>query len=311
MSSEKSQATVAAAVSPTPAWRGYWKLTRLHLWPAGTILFFWPCIWGITMTAYAQSLPPKIIAVQGAVYLLGCTIRHNAACVWNDICDRDFDRQVERTKIRPIASGAISIPAALGFLAAHLVAFIGILALAGPEALKIGLFGLFTFEAIYPLSKRFTHWPQAWLGFDCAWGFPVVWVSNNPNADLRIIAALVLGVVCWTIHFDTVYACQDKEDDVNAGVHSCALLFGDYLRPILSVFAAGFVASLAYVGVLNGQGPLYFAVTVGGAALHMLWQLTRPDMEKEGGKIWRSNNDLGYVIWGGMLLDYAHKLMVA
>lgn len=179
------------------------------------------------------------------------------------------------------------------------------------DRLKIGLFGLFTFEAIYPLSKRFTHWPQAWLGFDCAWGFPVVWVSNNPNADLRIIAALVLGVVCWTIHFDTVYACQDKEDDVNAGVHSCALLFGDYLRPILSVFAAGFVASLAYVGVLNGQGPLYFAVTVGGAALHMLWQLTRPDMEKEGGKIWRSNNDLGYVIWGGMLLDYAHKLMVA
>ncbi|PCH36425.1 hypothetical protein WOLCODRAFT_140414 [Wolfiporia cocos MD-104 SS10] len=151
--------------------------------------------------------------------------------------------------------------------------------------MKIGLLGLLTFETIYPLSKRFTHWPQAWLSFDCAWGLPVAWVAVNDSIDWRLVSALVVGIAYWTIHFDTIYVCPDKKDDIHAGVHSCALLFGDYIRPILSFFASIFVLSLAYAGYENQQGPLYFTVTVAGTAAHMFWQLTRPNLEKEGTKI--------------------------
>ena len=91
----------------------------------------------------------------------------------------------------------------------------------------------------------------------------------------------------WTIHFDTVYALQDKEDDVKAGVHSCALLFGSWVRPILSVFATFFVATLAYAGYLNHQGVFYYVIAVGGTGLHILWQLATPDLVANGGKIWK------------------------
>ncbi|CCM01329.1 uncharacterized protein FIBRA_03378 [Fibroporia radiculosa] len=287
-----------ASPNPSPTWKSYWRLTRIHLWPAGTILFFWPCMWALTMCGYALGLPPRQLAIQAFAYLVGCTIRHNAACIWNDICDREFDRQVERTKSRPIASGSITVPAALLFLAVHCFVLIAVLALAGQEASKVGLFGLLTFEMVYPLSKRFTNWPQAWLGE------VRLCLGISSRVDFE------LGVVCWTIHFDTIYACQDKEDDVQAGVHSCALLFGNYIRPILALFAAAFVGCLAYAGHLNGQSPLYFVITVLGTALHLIWQLSHADLEKNGGKIWKSNGGLGYLIWGGMISDYTYKLMV-
>ncbi|KZT67322.1 UbiA prenyltransferase [Daedalea quercina L-15889] len=299
------------APSTVPKWKQYWKLTRLHLWPAGTILFWWPCVWALTMSAYRLDLPPETLAIQAVAYLIGCTVRHNAACIWNDICDRDFDRQVERTKTRPIASGAISVPAALLFLLVHCIVFFGILSLAGFHALIVGLVGFFTWEAIYPLSKRFTNWPQAFLGFDCAWGFPVAWISLNGVWDWKLVTAVVLGITAWTIHFDTIYALQDKEDDINAGVHSCALLFGSYVRPILSVFAAFFVGTLAYAGYLNHQGVFYYVIAVGGTALHMLWQLATPDLVANGGKIWKvsSNGQLGYLVEAGLLADYIYKLV--
>ncbi|KAH9930223.1 UbiA prenyltransferase family-domain-containing protein [Fomitopsis serialis] len=271
-----------------------------------TILFFWPCRFGLTAVPLRslgldnECIPsgssPETIAIQAVAYLVG----------WTSTVKSDL----ERTKTRPIASGVISVPAALLFLLVHCIAFFAILALAGFQAFVVGTIGFFTWEAIYPLSKRFTNWPQAFLGFDCAWGFPVVWISVNGVWDWKLVTAIVLGITAWTIHFDTIYALQDKEDDINAGVHSCALLFGDKVRPILSVFATFFVGTLAYAGYLNHQGAFYYVITVGGTGLHMLWQLLTPDLVANGGKIWKSNGQLGYLVEAGLLADYIHKVIM-
>ncbi|KAH9931273.1 uncharacterized protein B0H18DRAFT_1083561 [Fomitopsis serialis] len=266
--------------TPTiPICKSYQKLTRIHLWPAGTVLWWWPCMWGLTMSAYRLKTPLQQIIIQATVYLLACTIRHNAACIWNDICDRNYDRQVERTKTRPIAAAIISVPSALLFLGAHIVAYVAV---------------------IYPFCKRFTNWPQAVLGLDSAWGTPIAWMTNDATMDWALMTCICLGITCWIIHLDTIYACQDKKDDARIGIGSCALLFGDYIRPILSIFAASFVVLLTYAGTLNGQGLPYFVLGVGGTSIHLAWQLMSPDL---------SNADIGALVWAGLLADYARKLV--
>ncbi|CCM06623.1 uncharacterized protein FIBRA_08903 [Fibroporia radiculosa] len=293
-----------------PAWKGYLYLTRLHMWPTGTMVVFWPSVWALSMCAYSLNLPPKEVAVQTLAYLVGSTIRHNAGCIWNDICDMDVDGKVERTKSRPLPSGMISLPAALLFFVAHMAVCMYMLSFMGPLAFKFGLVCLLTFDLIYPLTKRFTNWPQAWLGLGIAWGFPVVWVSYTDSVDLKILVPVVLGIICWTIHFDTVYARQDREEDAKAGAYSCAIYFGDYIRPILTFFTMAFVTSLAYAGYLNGQGPLYFLITVAGTALNLIWQLSNPELEtgKQSNKLFQANHKLGYIIWGGMLFSRSESI---
>ncbi|KAI0943380.1 hypothetical protein AcW1_002552 [Taiwanofungus camphoratus] len=308
-SKEKESAKDSSIMVESTFWL-YFRLGRMNVWPAGTILFFWSNMWGTILSAYTHRLQPKQIAIQAVIYLVASTFRHVAACVWNDICDRDFDRQVERTKNRPIASGKVSVPNAILFTLINGFIYILILSFCGDAAVKIGLLGLFTFEAIYPLAKRFSNWPQAYLGVDIAWGLPIAWAVNNESMNWHLVTVLVLGSTCWTIHYDTIYACQDRTDDLQAGVRSCALLFGDYVRPICACFASVFVLSLAYVGMLNGQGPVYFVIVVGGTVLHFIWQFATLDLNNGPccQKIWKSNCDLGYLICGGMLADYAYML---
>ncbi|KZT07212.1 UbiA prenyltransferase [Laetiporus sulphureus 93-53] len=314
MSIQKTSTNVSPRAihrSVPPLWHSYLKLARMHTWPAGTLLFFLPCTWALTMSAYTSGLPPKHLFIQGLGCLLMCTVRHSAACIWNDICDRDFDRKIERTKTRPIASGIISVSSALLFLAVNCIIYLAMLAQAGREAMNFGIIGLFTFEMIYPISKRFTNWPQAWLGVDCAWGVPIAWAINHETMNWEIVFILMVGITCWAIHFDTVYACQDRQEDAQVGVRSCALLFGNYVRPILALFSTAFIASLAYAAYLNRQGPLYYIIAVLGSALHLVWQFaSSDDWEKDGGRIFKSNGDLGYIVLAGMLCDYAYKVAV-
>ncbi|KAI0641952.1 UbiA prenyltransferase [Trametes meyenii] len=304
MSDNKPTPPISASAS---ALWNYFVLARLHKFPLGASLMFWPGAWGIVLSARMVKMAPQEVVVQTLLCLVGETLVHNAACIWNDMCDREYDRQVERTKTRPLASGAISMAGAGTFLLAHVIVCCLFLTLAGLEGLKVGLVGLFVFNPIYPLTKRWTHWPQAWLGPVMTWGLAVAWVSIQGYTNLDALAALFFGGICWTIYYDTIYGCQDRRDDVKAGVKSTAVLFGAWVRPILTFFASLVVFSLVAAGRVMDSGPSYFAITVGGGVACFAWQMATLDFDddKQCLKAFKANGNLvGFVLWAGMFVDY-------
>ncbi|OBZ76354.1 4-hydroxybenzoate polyprenyltransferase, mitochondrial [Grifola frondosa] len=258
----------AAQDAIPPLWLSYVKLTRVHKFPAGSILVFWPSAWGLALSAYSVGLPARILAIQLIAHLVGSVLRHNAACIWNDMCDCEVDKLVNRTKGRPIARGLVSMTGASILLSIHYVLCVLLLSYAGNFAMKVGLVGLFFIDVMYPLTKRWTNWPQAWLGVAMTWGLPVAWISVNGVMDWPLISTLFLGGICWTIHYDTIYACQDLRDDIKAGVRSTAVLFGSALTT------------------------LDF------------------DVGSECWAMFKANGDLGFVILGGMLGDYALRVLL-
>ncbi|KAF9227046.1 UbiA prenyltransferase [Gyrodon lividus] len=272
--------TQRAVISTPPKWRLYWELSRLHNFPLGIQLAFWPTACAATLGAYRTATTLDVLALHLLVFGIAGTLVHCASCVINDICDVEYDRQVERTKSRPLASGDLSIRSAVVFLAALTSGICLCLSLASPSAFLLSLFGIFPLQGLYPLMKRWTHLPQAWLGLAMNWGIFVAWASMAEMHSYSPVTVLFVGTWAWTMIYDTIYASQDKRDDVKAGVGSTALFFGSWARPALSVFALVLIVSLAYVGVANHQSALYFVVSVGGVGLHLLWQLVTLDFDK-------------------------------
>ncbi|KIM88070.1 hypothetical protein PILCRDRAFT_95692 [Piloderma croceum F 1598] len=273
--------------------RPYLELIRLEK-PTGTILMFWPFAWGLTMAAYKRELTIDAYLLDLTKSLCAAFIVRSSACTVNDIFDRELDAGVERTKNRPLASGRISILAAVAYLIMQYV---------------IGIAMFMTF-AVYPLLKRVTHWPQAWLGFSMNFGFVVAWTATTDSIDWNVNATMMSA--CWWYVPHTIYACQDKKDDVKMGIHSTALLFGYWIRPLLVACAVTFVVMLTWAGILNDQGHAYFILSVGGTAVHLVWQFSTVDLE-EPSSCWinfQRNGHLGWTVWGGMMLDYLVRIEV-
>ncbi|KAF9264341.1 4-hydroxybenzoate polyprenyl transferase, partial [Marasmius fiardii PR-910] len=290
------------------------RLSRVNIF-AGSMLVYWPVAWSITMSAYASNIPVRDYGVMMAHGLFGSALLHSihithlgAACVWNDILDRDIDRKVERTKNRPIASGQVSVPGALVFLGIHLILLSACIWPFNKLAWCFGLVAMLPLPGIYPLLKRVTYWPQAWLGI--AVNFPALVASTaiTPRWDSAFPAAiLVVSCWFWSIYYDTVYGSQDKKDDVNAGVKSTALLFGNRTRLMLYCFATMMLGCLITSGLMNKQGPWFFIVGAGGAAAHILYQLlwVNPDDPQSCLYCFESNAwQLGGIVWTGFFLDY-------
>jgi len=258
------------------------------------------------MAARPLSLSLHTYATNLTYGLVGAALLHSAGCVWNDILDREFDRQVERTKHRPIADGRVSVQGAFVFLAMHLVLLFALLWPLNTLAWKIGLITIFPLTGIYPLMKRVTYWPQAWLGVAINMISLVAWSALRARLHLAS-GALIIGLWCWTLYYDTIYACQDKRDDVQAGVKSTALLFGAHVKRVLAVFAGLLVTCLAVAGALNNQGIPYFILTVGGAAAHLTMQIRNLDVDdtKSCFEAFESNGfTLGEIVWSGLFVDY-------
>jgi len=279
----------------------------MHKFPAGSTHLFWPAAWGFILGARDNRPEWTELGTMMAILFFSATLLHCAACVINDICDIDFDRQVERTKNRPLASGAVSVPAAWVFLLIQVGIFFWLLSYVNTTSFYVGTFGVFPLHALYPLMKRVTMWPQAWLGLAMNWGLPTAWLITSP-ADVKSspMWALTFGAFCWTILYDTIYACQDRKDDVKAGVKSTALLFGDWVKQILGIFAVAFVATLAYAGYQTNQSWVYFTISVGGCAAHLLWQLVTldPDVPEDCWAKFDSNGTLGFIVAGGMVAEW-------
>ncbi|EIM84130.1 UbiA prenyltransferase [Stereum hirsutum FP-91666 SS1] len=293
-------------VSPWPlnylpqALQPYAELMRLHR-PSGIILVFWPYAFTTTLAAYTVALPiQEYWAILGRFLLVSAIVR-GAACTSNDILDRDVDAGVERTKTRPLPSGRVSvISACLFVLLQAAVSWYSFLPL-NPLA-----------SIFYPIMKRVTDFPQAYLGFSMGFGSYVAWTAITGTSSMKVIVPMIFAFVCWTLHFDTIYACQDRKDDIKVGVRSAAVLLGDSVLLFTSLCASLLVVLLAYVGIVNQQSIRFFGISVAGSALHLIWQYATLDVHdgKSCMLNFTRNGQMGWIIWGGMLLDYFVKLGV-
>jgi len=271
--------------------------------PIGTWLLYWPGAWSIALAAPAGSLPdPHLLALFGA----GSVLLRGAGCTVNDWWDRDVDRLVERTRRRPIASGEISPNAALAFLAAQLSAGLGVLVQLNPFSQILGASSL-GLVATYPLMKRITDWPQAYLGLTINWGALLGWAAVHGQCDLSAVLPLYGASVCWTLVYDTIYAHQDKRDDERAGVRSTARFLGSNTPLALSGIGAGGVLLLVGAGAATGAAwPHYAGAAAAGA--HGAWQVWRVDYDdpSDCNQKFVSNRDLGALVFlgiaGGRLL---------
>ncbi|KZT68555.1 UbiA prenyltransferase [Daedalea quercina L-15889] len=287
-----------------PQWRLYLELTRMHDFPTGMIQVFWPCVYGYIMASRRNPPDASTLIREMTPIFVACCFIYSAAAVINDICDRELDRQVERCKNRPLASGAVSVTGATILLIALIVPPVWMLTLVNRTAMISGLVGMFPLHGVYPLLKRWTSWPPAWSGLAMTWGYPTAWLIVAPqDVWSPLLWIPTLGGMCSIIVCDTEYHCQDRRDDIKAGIPSLAVLFGAYVKPILSIFSTAFVASLAYLGVAANMPPVYFVIAVAGPAVHLLWQLLTLDPEDTANCFTRfaSNGNMGGIISAGVI----------
>ena len=284
-----------------PAWtRPYLRLSRADR-PIGTWLLLLPCWWGALLAAASQGS----FGLREAWIMLGCGIgallMRGAGCTWNDITDRDFDARVARTRSRPIPSGQVSVRHAGLWLALQaLIAFV-ILLTFHKTAILLGV-GSLVLVVIYPFAKRFTWWPQVFLGLAFNWGALLAWAAVTGDLGWAPVF-LYLSGIAWTLFYDTIYAHQDKEDDALIGVKSTARLFGTSTYRWLRWFlvAAVTLMMIAFLlALLPANNPLVLAVALGGPwafGWHLAWQMRTLDIDDPAIclRLFRSNRNAGLI----------------
>ena len=282
------------------SWRPFARLMRLDR-PIGLWLLLIPCWWGLVLAQIAQGGGMPNLWY-GLLFLIGALIMRGAGCTLNDLADRDFDAQVARTRSRPIPSGQVSVKAAFAFLILQCLAGLVILLQFNWPTVILGAASL-VLVAIYPFMKRFTYWPQVFLGLAFNWGALVGWSAIH-GAIAWPAVLLYLGGISWTLAYDTIYAHQDKEDDALIGVKSTALKFG---TASVTWIAGFFILAFALIeaSLWLAQARLLAHMGVAAAALHAAWQIARLDIDNPQNclKLFRSNRDLGLLLLLGLLLD--------
>jgi len=274
--------------------RPYLRLARLDR-PIGTWLLLLPCWWGA-----ALATPAWPDATMFVLFTIGTVVMRGAGCTVNDLADRKFDARVARTATRPIASGQISVLKAFVFLALQLLLGLSILLQFNAFTVALGASSLLLI-VLYPFMKRITYWPQLFLGFTFNWGALLGWAAVK--GELSAPAFVLYGAgIFWTLGYDTIYAHQDKKDDVLIGVKSTALKFGDGTKPWLVGFYSITVILLAATGLLaNLAWPFYSGLTL--AALHLAWQIKSVDIanSKNCLRRFKSNRDFGLILLAGII----------
>lgn len=282
------------------ATRPYLRLSRADR-PIGTWLLYIPCLWGIALAANDGSgLRPWDLWLALSCGI-GALLMRGAGCTWNDITDRDIDAQVARTRSRPLPSGQVTTRQALVWMVAQAVISALILLSYNGIAIVLGVAALLP-VVVYPFAKRFTWWPQVFLGIAFNWGALLAWAAHAGHLPWGAIL-LYLGGISWTLYYDTIYAHQDKEDDALIGVKSTARLFGDQSRRWLLGFQALtlllFTAAVALtIGPARGLWPMGLAlVGIWAFGLHMVWQMRGLDLDDPAAclRAFRANRDAGLI----------------
>jgi 4-hydroxybenzoate polyprenyltransferase len=288
--------------------RGAWPYAQLARWdrPIGWQLLMWPCFWSAALAANAADdmglFSPKLLLFHLFLFFIGSVAMRGAGCTYNDLVDHEIDMEVARTRSRPLPSGRVSRFGAKVFLAVQaLIGFLVLIQL-NSFAIFLGILSLAT-VAIYPFAKKFTDWPQFFLGLAFSWGALMGWAATFGSLSWPAIWLYAAAIV-WTIGYDTIYAHQDKEDDELIGVRSTARLFGDNTKAwltglyglallfLLFAFAGAGVGLFAYLGLLL-------------AAVMFAWQILILDISNGDQclRLFKFNGRVGAILFIGLVLS--------
>ena len=278
-------------------WNAYWRLTRFDK-PIGILLLLWPTWWALLLAAAGHpSLKNSLI------FTAGVALMRAAGCVMNDIADRDFDPHVERTRLRPLASGELGLRQAISaFVLLMTFAFLLVL-LTNILTIKLAFVGA-ALASTYPFFKRFTHFPQVVLGIAFGWGIPMAFAAETMGIP-RVAWWLLAINILWSVIYDTLYAMVDRDDDKLVGVKSTAILFGKFDLLIVGVLMALMIMMLGFLGLyLNLTWPWFAAVSIAFALFARQLFSSRNRDRNACFKAFLSNNWVGFVIFLGLVVHF-------
>jgi 4-hydroxybenzoate polyprenyltransferase len=276
----------------------YEKLVRLDK-PIGILLLLWPTLWGLWLSR--RGMPAPLVLW---LFILGTAVMRSAGCAINDFADRRFDKEVERTKMRPLAAGLIRPWEAIAVAAVLALGAFGIVLYFNRLTVELS-FAALAIAAIYPFTKRFFWMPQAWLGVAFGFGIPMAFAAQL--AYVPPLAWALLGAnILWTIAYDTEYAMVDRDDDLRTGIRTSAILFGRHDVAAVMACYAGFIAAMAAIGRWQHYGFAYYAGLAAAAAIAVYHYLLIRSRSREGCfKAFRHNNWLGAAVFAGIAADQA------
>lgn len=287
--------------------KALWPYAQLARWdrPIGWQLLMWPCFWSAALAANAAkqvgSFSWGTLLFHLFLFFAGSVAMRGAGCTYNDLVDHKIDKAVTRTRSRPLPSGRVTRTQAKIFIVAQALAGLIVLLCFNSFAILLGLSSMI-FVAIYPFAKRFTNWPQFFLGLAFSWGGLMGWAAQFGSLNAAPVL-IYISAIAWTVGYDTIYAHMDKDDDVAVGIGSTALLFGDRthgalvalygtaLICLVLAFAVANINALGYVGLIAAAAMLFYQVRA----------LDIGNVEKCLA-LFKSNNRVGLLVFAGLIL---------
>jgi len=285
-------------LAPAPL-KPYLRLARLDR-PIGSWLLLMPCWWSLGIAGMRAGEFPNPWHI--VLFFIGAFAMRGAGCTWNDLVDRDLDGRVERTRSRPIPSGQVSVKQAYAFMLLQMLVGLAVLLQFNVFTIFCG-FASLSVIVIYPFMKRITYWPQIVLGLAFSWGALMGGPATFARLDWQPIV-LYAGSICWVIAYDTIYAHQDREDDMLVGIKSTALLFRERTKPMLAAFYVAAVLLIGLAGLMSGGGVIFlFGLAL--FAAHLAWQVWIIDIDDPAQclMLFKSNRDAGLLLFAAMLIE--------
>jgi len=275
----------------------YFKLVRADK-PIGALLLLWPMLWALWVVSAGQ---PKLSVL--VVFIVGTFLMRSAGCAVNDFADRNIDGQVERSKNRPIVTGKVQPREALAVAAVLAVISFMLVLTMNRLTILMSFIGV-VLAAIYPFSKRVTHWPQVVLGLAFGWAVPMVCAAQTGTVSMTGWL-IYLAAILWALAYDTIYAMVDREDDIRLGVKSTAIWFGKYDVLAVAIVQLGVFAILLAMGIYRNLGVWYY-LGLALAAIVLLWQLKliRTRLPSQCFRAFLLNNYLGAAVFLGLFFHY-------
>lgn len=263
----------------------------------GTLLLLLPSLWALVLASNGAPSPWLLL-----IFALGSFVMRSAGVIMNDLADQSFDRQVTRTKTRPLASGSLSAHHAFLLLGSFLLLAVSLLAFLNPLTLWLSPIAL-GLAALYPFTKRFFHVPQFFLGLAFGWGAVMAWAATRNQLDVSAWL-LFASTICWALAYDTIYALQDKSDDIKVGVKSSAILFGSYVWVAVGIFEIFMVAFLAMAGWAEDLNLAFYGGLAGlaGFLSQQVFRLRSEVNPSEAFAMFKQHVGVGLVILGGIWL---------
>lgn len=276
----------------------YLRLMRFDK-PIGIFLLLWPTLWALWLAAGGL---PSLKTL--TIFILGVVVMRAAGCIMNDFADRNIDKYVQRTQLRPLVTEVVGTVEAIVLFGILCLFALGFVALLNRFVLELAMVGIILI-VIYPFLKRVTHFPQFWLGLTFSWSIPMAFAAERGESMSVIAWILFVTAVCWAISYDTQYAMVDREDDLKIGVKSTAILFGRYDRLMIALLQGGMLVLFC---ILGGRLKLNYWFYLGllAAFVLMIYQqmLIRYRKPENCFAAFRNNNLVGLVIFLGIFLSY-------